>query len=89
MINSRVNEVKDVHDAVVLKDPDVADEESDLQNEEERILQRLLSDGVVLRRTCQLEGLGEDAEQKSPSDHHANKNKQTDIDEIKILKTED
>jgi hypothetical protein len=84
--NSRINKVKQVNDAVVLKDLQVANEERHLEKAKEKVFERLLSYLMVLLWTTEFENFHENAEQKPSANHHEYKNDQRDVNQIEILK---
>lgn len=84
--NSRVNKVEQVHDAIALKDFQIANEKSHFETSKEEIFERLFGDCMIFFRTTDLKGFHEKTVEEPPSNHHEYKYGQTYIDEIKILR---
>lgn len=83
---SRIDEIKEVNDVVIVKDFNVANKERNFEDSEEKIFQRLFSDCKVLLRTGELKSFHQQTVEESPANHHEYENNQADVDQIKILK---
>lgn len=78
--NYGIDEVEDVHDVVVLKDFDVANEEYELEEAEVDVLEDFLGESNVAIWTGYFENSYEEAVEEAPAYHHKYKNYQAFID---------
>lgn len=83
--NSRINQIKNIHDVVILEYFNVANEENALQQTQKSVFKRFLGHQVVTIRTRQLQRLHQQTIKEPPTNHHKNKHQKALVDEIKIL----